>query len=372
VEFGRLILWIVTAGVFAALILFFGNIIRKKAVRWVNILVFVLKVVAVAILGLFLVYWDTVVSWKYNMLLAGLYVAVFGSVIADALRFALWLFGRKCSEEKIRKFTGRRMEAVVIAALFLYGTLNAMIVTPRFWTVTSEKLDQSYRIVFLSDVHYGSSQPLSVIENMMEDIRKQQPDLLIVGGDVTDEYTTKEEAEDVWKVIGDTGIPTVFVWGNHDRQENADFVGGTSYSIEEITGIIEGNGVRILADAYLPFASDLMLYGREDLMTGESRQEITLLDNPSPGAFLLILDHEQFTGGDIPDTGADLQLSGHSHAGQYVPLRLIYALAGACPDGLYKIGDSKLIVSVGASVWASPFRTEGHCHYEVVDLIPAK
>ena len=69
--------------------------------------------------------------------------------------------------------------------------------------------------------------------------------------------------------------------------------------------------------------------------------------------------------------GADLQLSGHTHAGQFFPLKLFYPLFTPTYGEYEYDKGAMLIVSAGASGWRFPFRTEAHCGFEVVDLLPA-
>ena len=384
----RLLQWMTSVTLFGVLTVFTGSILRTCCRRSVIIVMILLKVIAVPLLGLSLVYFDSVFTWRYNLLLGGIYTALLGSAAADLLRLstelALRLFQKKGGyqggNQKIRNWfrkylgirSGNLAEVLIILTVFLYGTVNMLIVTPRTWTVTSDRLEDSCKIVFLSDVHAGSAQSFSVISKMMEDVKREQPDLLVIGGDITDEFTTKEEAEKVWELIGNTGLPTVFVWGNHDRQQLAGLAYGASYTEEEITDMIENSGVRILADEYYELRPDVVLFGREDRSVAERCKEIDPAENPSPDAFFVILDHQQLDGGSLSELGGDLQLSGHSHAGQYFPLELIYTLAGAYPSGSYRIGSSTLIVSDGASGWGNSFRNQGHCHYEVICLEPEK
>nr|MCR4952255.1 metallophosphoesterase [Solobacterium sp.] len=72
----------------------------------------------------------------------------------------------------------------------------------------------------------------------------------------------------------------------------------------------------------------------------------------------------------IIETGADLQLSGHTHAGQIFPMRLLYNLAGLNVVYTYQIGPTALYVSPGIGNWYYPFRNETHCSWVMIDLIP--
>jgi predicted MPP superfamily phosphohydrolase len=67
-----------------------------------------------------------------------------------------------------------------------------------------------------------------------------------------------------------------------------------------------------------------------------------------------------------------MQVSGHTHAGQLFPLRLLYALIGGTVYGEYKTSASTLIVSAGAGGWRDPLRTDAHCNFEVITLKPSE
>ena len=93
---------------------------------------------------------------------------------------------------------------------------------------------------------------------------------------------------------------------------------------------------------------------------------------PRPeGSFVLLADHSPYETEDIIASGADLQISGHTHAGQLFPLQWIYRLAGYDAYGWFHHGETDVYVSSGASGWGFPFRTEAGCHYEVVTLQPS-
>ena len=68
--------------------------------------------------------------------------------------------------------------------------------------------------------------------------------------------------------------------------------------------------------------------------------------------------------------GTDLQVSGHTHAGQLFPLGALYEVIGYV-YGDYEEAGATMNVSAGACGWRMPFRTDRHCNYEVITLTPA-
>ena len=127
--------------------------------------------------------------------------------------------------------------------------------------------------------------------------------------------------------------------------------------------------ITVLRDEWVSVADDLVIFGREDA-AGDSRKPLSDIADRPEGAFVLSVDHSPYETKDIIESGADLQLSGHTHAGQLFPLRMVYDLAGYDAYGFYRHGNTNLYVSAGVSGWCFPLRTEAGCHYEVLTLQP--
>ena len=111
------------------------------------------------------------------------------------------------------------------------------------------------------------------------------------------------------------------------------------------------------------------MLGREDISEGGERAKAETLTNPSPEKYLMVADHQPFEFKENTAAGTDLQLSGHTHAGQLFPLRALYSVIGYA-YGDFTEEDAIMNVSAGACGWRVPFRTEKHCYYEVISLQP--
>ncbi|MFR5087844.1 MAG: hypothetical protein ACLTDT_09920 [Clostridium sp.] len=66
--------------------------------------------------------------------------------------------------------------------------------------------------------------------------------------------------------------------------------------------------------------------------------------------------------------GVDLELSGHTHAGQIWPIGHFTEMAGQLNYGLYQRGSCKVIVSSGEAGWGYSMRTQEHCEYVMINL----
>ena len=294
------------------------------------------------------------------------YAALFADSIADA---GVTLYCRLRDRE--RRFSVVKAAGLLCGVLFCaYGVINMETVTPNHHTYTSEKLSTSHTLVFIADLHVGSAQPFSVTAKTLAEVRGLKPEATVLGGDIFDDYTTKQEMQETCRLFGEFETPVYYLYGNHDRQGHAQYAGGRKFTQQDLESALTENGVVILQDAYAEIAPDLLLLGREDISQGEGRAPIENLPDPAPEKYLIVADHQPSQFKENLASGADLQLSGHTHAGQLFPLGLLYDLIGY-NYGDYQQGTAVMNVSAGACGWRVPFRTERHCHYEVIRLEPA-
>lgn len=294
-----------------------------------------------------------------------LYAALFADALADTVYSAIIAIGKK-----ERKFLFYKAMSLVFGILFfVYGTVNMQTVLPNYHTYKSEKIKTEHKIIFAADIHVGSAQELSTLEKEVNAMLSEKPECIILGGDIVDDYTEKQEMEETFRLFGNCGVPVYYLYGNHDRQKHAEYAHGLQFTAEELEKTIKDSGVIVLKDEYIALASDLLLLGREDISESSERLKAAELKTPAPEKYLIVADHQPFEFKDNLVTGADLQLSGHTHAGQLFPLRALYSVIGYAYGDFYE-GDAVMNVSAGACGWRVPFRTEKHCYYEVITLQP--
>ncbi len=361
------VLWFVMT-LLAYALLFAVQIPLRRGAHWVlKAILFPVKTFLLLLFAYVAISISTWVTWNSGYVLAALHVALLGDLLTDlvTLPFVIARKGKGCL----------RLQAIFCLVLtlcvFAYGTANMEIIKGKEHTYESSKITQDHRFVFLSDLHYGSSQSAKTVEKAIAEIVELNPEFILLGGDITDEHTTKEEMERIYSILGSTGITTYFIYGNHDRQPEGFYIGGNTYTAEELEKTIKDNGITILKDSWIQVAEDLIILGREDF-SDSSRIPVEELKPRPEGPYVVLIDHSPYQTEDMVATGADLQISGHTHAGQFFPLQLIYNLLGYDAYGEYRYGDTELYVSPGITGWYFPLRTEAHCNYEIVNLVPAK
>ena len=299
-------------------------------------------------------------------------VTVYAVLFMDA--FADFIYSIiLCIKKSERKFAVQKALSLILGILFfVYGTINMETVRPSYHTFTSSKIEKEYKLVFLADLHAGNAQPAEVYKKTIEKIKAENPDMVILGGDITDDYTTKAEMEELYGLFGNLGVPVYFVYGNHEVTSYEKYTkNDDACSVEDLERAMEKNNITILCDEYCQFSDDILLLGREDAALKEERADISKLKNPSPGSYLITIDHQPVCAEDNLKAGTDLQLSGHTHAGQLFPNGLFFSFV-SYTKGEYEVGDAVMYVSPGVSGWRVPFRTESTCRYEVITLKPEK
>jgi predicted MPP superfamily phosphohydrolase len=360
------IIWILLFILSEAIVAFVRFLIRKKNIKpALRILIIVLKaILAVAFAVLTMA--GPVQLRPVQPLMMAMYAVLLTDAVADII-YSVFCAIRKSE----RKFIFSQTLSLVLGVLFfVYGTVNMQVVLPNYHTYKSENLNREHKIIFASDIHVGSAQTFSTLEKEVKDMVSESPECIILGGDITDDYTTKEEMKKTFELFGKCGVPVYYLYGNHDRQKHAEYARGLQFTAEELENTIKNNGIVILRDEYAELADDLLLLGREDISEGESRANAEKIAVDKNNKYLIIADHQPVEFKENYAFGGDLQLSGHTHAGQLFPLNPLYSIIGYS-YGEYTYKDFTMLVSAGACGWRVPFRTEKHCYFEVISLQPA-
>ena len=337
------------------------NKLKKTVSRFAVIAAKMLAAIAFAVIVLA----GPVVFRPVQPIMFALYAVLFADAVSDLI------YSLVCTVfKKERRFAVSKTLSVIFGVLFIvYGTVNMQTIKPEYHIYTSEKLSAEHTFVYLADLHVGSAQNFSTTEKTVAKIKSSGAEFVVLCGDITDDYTTKDEMVKTFALFRNFGVPVYYVYGNHDRQGYAEYAHGRQYTPEELEQAITSNGITILKDEFVQLSPDLLILGREDYSEKEGRADISTFVNPAPSSYLIVADHQPNGFKEHASFGADLQISGHTHAGQLFPLRFFYSLA-APVYGDYEEQGAVMNVSAGACGWRMPFRTEAHCNYEVVTLKP--
>ena len=299
------------------------------------------------------------------------------SLIADLIRIIQKYLIKEKHLNFIPKIHKNGLLAIIIFAAIIIGSVYGMNhIELTEYNLTTEKIDnESYSILFVSDVHYGTVQNTQLVKDSILKMNNLKPDIVVLGGDIVDERTTKESMQEIFEELGkiNSTYGTYYIFGNHDRQPyTSDYENGNrTFTDSDLNQSIEKNRIKILNDDKIIINNDIVLVGRSDAEWEDSinRTDVNEILNESDlSKYIVVLDHQPVEYEENDQEGVDLQLSGHTHGGQVFPYGVIYNLSGRLNYGEYEIGDMKQIVSSGLTGWGWPMRNEAKCEYVLINI----
>jgi uncharacterized protein len=251
--------------------------------------------------------------------------------------------------------TERRYFAVTFLALAIavttYGVVNASWTRVKRITVKVPGLPASWRdrtAVLITDVHLGNFRTFGFSRRIVKMAAALKPDVVFIAGDLYDGTPADlarlaEPLRSIKSLFG-----SFFVEGNHE-----EFTDHTKY-----LRAVSGAGVRVLNNERVEL-DGLQILGvtyrdathgehfRKNLRnTGFDRSRASILLTHAP-------DRIQVSA----EEGISLQLSGHTHRGQFWPWTLAATrMYGKYVYGLQRLGEMQIYTSCGAGTWGPPLR----------------
>ena len=273
---------------------------------------------------------------------------------------------------------GTRREIAGIAAIV--GTLiwlsfayyNAHTVRRTAYEL-SDAVSRPFRVVGFSDSHIGALFPGAELSGYVERLNAENADIAVIVGDFVDDDTSLSDMEAACAALGKlkTKYGVFYVFGNHDEGYFSNSKRG--YGKAELTDCLHANGVTVLEDETVHLTENIRLCGRKDARYAD-RLSAEKLTEGMREDYIILLDHEPTDYTAESSAGAGLVLSGHTHGGQFLPIRKLIKILGK-NDLLYgheQRGETDFIVSSGIADWAICFKTGCISEYFVVDITPRK
>jgi predicted MPP superfamily phosphohydrolase len=247
------------------------------------------------------------------------------------------------------------------------GAVNAVHPRVRVLNIVIDKPArglQDLRIVLASDFHLGTTTRNPWLEKVVARMNALGPDLIVLTGDIVDMYVPRAGVEQMIKTLQKLSAPLgVFaVTGNHE------YYGGLEKNLEYLSKA----GTKVLQDEALKIEGSFYLIGRKDrtaLSFGQERKSLKeIMRSVNNGLPLILLDHQPYRLAEAEEARIDLQLSGHTHAGQLFPLNLINKKVWEQYWGYLRKGTTQYYVSCGVGTWGPPVRTGSRPEIIVVNL----
>ena len=218
----------------------------------------------------------------------------------------------------------------------------------------------SLKVVGFSDVHMGLGTGKKMIERYVELVNAQQPDLILISGDLIDNDISpviKERMdEELSRLKAPLGI--YMVPGNHDYFDG----------IENIRDFLGKTPIRLLCDSVVTLPNGIQIIGRDDRRS-RNRLPLEKLSIQTEASLpIILLDHQPYDLDVTAAQGIDLQFSGHTHRGQVWPMSFFIGRMFELSYGYEKRKDTHFYVTSGISLWGPPFRIGTNSEIVVFNL----
>jgi predicted MPP superfamily phosphohydrolase len=213
---------------------------------------------------------------------------------------------------------------------------------------------EGYRIVQISDMHVGPTIKRDWSEMVTEIVNGQGADAVVFTGDLPDGSVPalRDDVAPLARLEAPDGL--FFVTGNHE------YYSGVLPWLDEVRRLgftvlinehrlIERDGGKIVMAGITDW------YGGDFLESHRMDPEAALAGAP-PGAVRILLAHQPRQIFAAAKQGVDLQLSGHTHGGQYIFWNVLAALQQPYIKGLHRYGSCWIYVNRGTGYWGPPLR----------------
>lgn len=209
-------------------------------------------------------------------------------------------------------------------------------------------------IVQITDVHVGPTIHGEYLSAVVDRVNGLDADIVAVTGDLIDGRVEEigEEVAALGRIEARHGV--FFVTGNHEY-----YWDGPAWCAH-----VQSLGLTVLLNEHRVIEHEgarLVLAGVTDISAGgmvpsHASSPAKACEGAPDGLVKILLAHQPRSIAGAAAAGFDLQISGHTHGGQYFPMNLLVYLAQPYVAGLAKHDDTWIYVSRGTGYWGPPIR----------------
>jgi predicted MPP superfamily phosphohydrolase len=227
-----------------------------------------------------------------------------------------------------------------------------------------------FSIAQITDVHVGQTIRRDYVEGIVAAVNRLGADAIAITGDLVDGSVRDlaSHVEPLSQLRARHG--TFFVTGNHEY-----------YSGERAwTSELRRLGIRVLINEHVVVDhsdAKLVIAGVTDFSAhhfdpvNRSDPAAALFDAPADAGAKILLAHQPRSAPAAAAAGFDLQLSGHTHGGQFWPWNFFVRLQQPFTAGLDRLGSLWVYTSRGTGYWGPPKRFGAPSEITHIRLVPA-
>lgn len=237
-------------------------------------------------------------------------------------------------------FNARRMPAVVAVDIILPDLPDAL---------------DGFKIAQITDLHVGPTIKKNFVKKVVNRTNRLSADLIVMTGDLVDGSVERLKHHTLPLSLLTAPHGVYAVTGNHEY-----YVGAEPWIAEfrqlGITVLLNQHETLELGGSRLVLAG-VTDFGAQKFDTSHASDPVEALRNaPDDADVKILLAHQPRSAFAAANLGYDIQLSGHTHGGQYWPWGYLVPLQQPFVAGLHRYQDMQVYVSRGTGYWGPPLR----------------
>jgi predicted MPP superfamily phosphohydrolase len=223
------------------------------------------------------------------------------------------------------------------------------------------KQNKELKIVAVSDLHLGISIDKKRLQSFVKLINNQNPDIVLLAGDVSDRSmipVVRQNMNEEFRSIKAT-FGVYAINGNHEHY---------SETPNATAEYLKSAGITVLRDEVSLINSRFYVIGRNDRSNLNRKNLSEIVKGLDMNLPKILMDHQPFHLEEAEKMDIDLQISGHTHNGQFFPGNLIVKKMYELGYGYLKKGNTNYYVSSGLGLWGPQYRIGTESELVVINL----
>jgi predicted MPP superfamily phosphohydrolase len=308
----------------------------------------------------------------------GLFSSIFVLTVSRELFLLIALGAETMDPGLLSLVSFRRNSALVVVLLGFLITLLGFSNARRTAAVSRVTVPisnlpaalEGFQLVQISDIHIGPTIRGGYLRRIVSAVNQLQPDMVAITGDLVDGSVSElgPHVAPLAELVSRHG--SYFVTGNHE------YYSGAHSWIAELRRL----GVTVLMNDHVVLRHDgalAVVAGVTDYSaahfdpTHRSNPFAAIAGSPADAGVKILLAHQPRSAPDAADAGFDLQLSGHTHGGQFMPWNFFVKLQQPFVAGLHRLRQLWVYTSRGTGYWGPPKRFGAPSEITLVTLVRA-
>ena len=291
-------------------------------------------------------YFSANFPYGVNQILAYVVYYFMGTIVYSGLLYLVAFGGNLILKNRV-DINLYKFVIPIVAILLIVGTYFKWSTVIKEYEINGEgRFREPLNIVLISDIHLEYINGNSSMVKLVEIVNSLKPDIVLVAGDTIDmhlkpviEENMLENFKNIKSKYG------VFInIGNHD------IYGG---GVKEFTNRLNSyENVTVLRDSKVLIDESFYVASRDNF-SKEPLREILKESGEKP---VLYMEHTPDSIDETVENKVFLQVSGHTHKGQFFPGGLFTKRIFKLDYGYRKFQDTNVVVSSGYGTWGPPIR----------------